>query len=81
MKASHYDAFAEDYSAENESSLLNAYYERPAMIGLAGEVAGLRVLDAGCGSGPLSAALAARGAVMTGSSCITCRTGRSRWPS
>jgi hypothetical protein len=25
----HYDTFAESYSAENESSLLNAYYERP----------------------------------------------------
>lgn len=66
MKAAHYDTFAEDYSKENESSLMNAYYERPAVIGLAGEVTGRRILDVGCGSGPLSAALAARGAVMTG---------------
>ena len=66
MKANHYDDFAENYSAENESSLLNAYYERPAMIDLAGDVTGRRVLDAGCGSGPLSAALIAKGAVMTG---------------
>lgn len=66
MKANHYDDFAENYSAENESSLLNAYYERPAMIGLAGDVTGHRVLDAGCGSGPLSAALSAKGAIMTG---------------
>ena len=66
MKADHYDSFAESYSAENESSLLNAYYERPAMIGLAGDVDGRRVLDAGCGSGPLSAALSAKGAIMTG---------------
>ena len=66
MKADHYDGFAGSYSAENESSLLNAYYERPAMIGLAGDVAGRRVLDAGCGSGPLSAALRARGADVTG---------------
>ncbi|TDE58201.1 SAM-dependent methyltransferase [Nonomuraea mesophila] len=61
-----YDSFAEAYSAENETSLLNAYYERPAMLNLAGDVAGRRILDAGCGSGPLSAALRDRGAVMTG---------------
>lgn len=66
MKIDHYDSFAVSYSAENESSLLNAFYERPAMVDLAGDVSGLRVLDAGCGSGPLSAALAAKGAVMTG---------------
>jgi SAM-dependent methyltransferase len=36
------------------------------MSALAGDVAGRRILDAGCGSGPLSAALRDRGAVMTG---------------
>jgi SAM-dependent methyltransferase len=36
------------------------------MIGLAGDVDGRRVLDAGCGSGLLSAALRAKGAVVTG---------------
>ena len=61
-----YDSFAEAYSAENENSLVNAYYERPAMLALAGEVAGRRILDAGCGSGPLSAALRDGGAVVTG---------------
>jgi ubiquinone/menaquinone biosynthesis C-methylase UbiE len=66
VKADHYDSFAESYSIENESSLLNAYYERPAMIGLAGVVDGHRVLDAGCGSGALSAALRERGAIVTG---------------
>ncbi|MDF9277109.1 methyltransferase domain-containing protein [Arthrobacter sp. EH-1B-1] len=66
MKADLYDAFADSYSAENESSLLNAYYERPAMLALAGDVDGHRVLDAGCGSGPLAAALKAKGAIMTG---------------
>ncbi|WND39792.1 class I SAM-dependent methyltransferase [Streptomyces sp. BB1-1-1] len=45
---------------------MNAYYERPAMLTLAGDVAGHRVLDAGCGSGPLTAALRDRGAVVTG---------------
>jgi SAM-dependent methyltransferase len=65
-QANDYDSFAEAYSAENENNLVNAYYERPAMLALAGDVAGRRVLDAGCGSGPLSAALRDRGAVVTG---------------
>jgi ubiquinone/menaquinone biosynthesis C-methylase UbiE len=66
MQADDYDSFAESYAKENETSLLNAYYERPAMIALAGDVDGHRVLDAGCGSGPLSAALVAKGAKVTG---------------
>jgi len=66
VKADHYDSFAESYSAETESNLINGYYERPAMIGLAGDVDGRRILDAGCGSGPLSAALCERGASVTG---------------
>ncbi|MEU6727134.1 class I SAM-dependent methyltransferase [Nonomuraea wenchangensis] len=61
-----YDPIAEGYAAENETSLVNAYYERPAMLELAGDVAGRRVLDAGCGAGPLFAALRERGAVVTG---------------
>jgi SAM-dependent methyltransferase len=61
-----YDSFAEAYSAANEDGLANAYYARPAMLALAGDVAGRRILDAGCGSGPLSAALRDRGAVVTG---------------
>jgi SAM-dependent methyltransferase len=66
LVANDYDSFAEAYSAENEASLLNAYYERPAMLALAGDVAGRRILDAGCGSGPLFAALRDRGAIVTG---------------
>ncbi|MER8156838.1 class I SAM-dependent methyltransferase [Streptomyces sp. NPDC094472] len=65
-RANDYDSFAEAYSAETENNLVNAYYARPAMLALAGDVAGRRVLDAGCGSGPLSAALRERGAVVTG---------------
>ncbi|MGK5521283.1 class I SAM-dependent methyltransferase [Micromonospora sp. URMC 107] len=66
MTTTDYDNFANAYSAENESGLFNAYYERPAVLRLAGDVSGRRILDAGCGSGPLSAALRARGAVVTG---------------
>jgi SAM-dependent methyltransferase len=65
-RVNDYDSFAEAYSAETENSLVNAYYERPAMLALAGDVAGRRILDAGCGSGPLFAALRDRGAVVTG---------------
>jgi SAM-dependent methyltransferase len=36
------------------------------MLALAGDVAGRRILDAGCGSGPLSAELRDRGAIMSG---------------
>jgi SAM-dependent methyltransferase len=61
-----YDSFAEAYAASNETNLINAYYERPATLALAGDVAGRRILDAGCGSGPLFAALRDRGAIVTG---------------
>jgi ubiquinone/menaquinone biosynthesis C-methylase UbiE len=61
-----YDGFAEAYSAGNEPSLINGYHTRPAILDLAGDVAGRRILDAGCGSAPLSAALRDRGATMTG---------------
>ncbi|WP_018684664.1 class I SAM-dependent methyltransferase [Actinokineospora enzanensis] len=61
-----YDGFAEAYTIENETSLINAYYARPAIVDLAGDVAGRRILDAGCGSGPVSAALRDRGAVVSG---------------
>ena len=61
-----YDSFAEGYSAENETSLMNAYYMRPAILSLAGDVVGRRILDAGCGSGPIAAALRDRGATVTG---------------
>ncbi|MFE1857926.1 class I SAM-dependent methyltransferase [Streptomyces anandii] len=61
-----YDSFAEAYVAHTENNLVNAHYARPAMLALAGEVAGRRILDAGCGAGALSAALRERGATVTG---------------
>ena len=61
-----YDEFAAAYSASNDNNLFNAYYARPEMLRLAGDVAGLEVLDAGCGSGPLMEALRARDAVVAG---------------
>jgi SAM-dependent methyltransferase len=64
--ANDYDSFAQAYSAETEANLINAYYARPAILALAGDVAGRRILDAGCGSGPLFAALRDGGAIVTG---------------
>jgi ubiquinone/menaquinone biosynthesis C-methylase UbiE len=64
--ANDYDSFAEAYAAETESNLINGYYTRPAILELAGEVAGRRILDVGCGAGPLLAALRERGALVTG---------------
>jgi SAM-dependent methyltransferase len=61
-----YDSFAEAYNAETESNLINGYYMRPAVVNLAGDVAGRRILDAGCGAGPISAMLRDRGASVAG---------------
>ncbi|WP_020665008.1 class I SAM-dependent methyltransferase [Amycolatopsis benzoatilytica] len=61
-----YDTFGEAYAVENERSLINAYYTRPAILDLMGDVKDRRILDAGCGAGPLSAQLRDRGAVVSG---------------
>jgi SAM-dependent methyltransferase len=78
--ANDYDSFAEAYSAETEANLVNGYYARPAILNLAGDVAGRRILDAGCGSGPLFAALRERGAIVAGmdSSATMLRLARQR---
>jgi 2-polyprenyl-3-methyl-5-hydroxy-6-metoxy-1,4-benzoquinol methylase len=64
--ANDYDSIAEAYTAETESNLINGYYTRPAVLELAGDVAGRRIPDVGCGAGPLLTALRERGAVVTG---------------
>jgi len=65
-KVNDYDSFAEAYTDHSDADIVNAYYERPAILALAGDVTGRRILDAGCGSGPIAAALRDRGAVVTG---------------
>lgn len=62
---SQYDAFADDFAVHAESSAYNAFCDRPAMLTLAGDVAGLRVLDAGCGPGLYAEELLAGGAQVT----------------
>ncbi|MFR9726818.1 methyltransferase domain-containing protein [Streptomyces sp. MS19] len=51
------------FAAQATDSAYNAHTERPAMLGLAGDVRGLDVLDLGCGAGHLAAELLRRGAV------------------
>jgi SAM-dependent methyltransferase len=65
-KVNDYDSFAQAYTDHSDADIVNAYYERPAILALAGDVTGRRILDAGCGSGPLFAALRDRGAIVTG---------------
>jgi SAM-dependent methyltransferase len=63
--AAQYDAMAAQYSEVNADSAFNAYYERPAMISLLGDVGGRRVLEVGCGAGPLTEWLVDHGAEVT----------------
>lgn len=64
--AADYDAFAAAYAEANDRGLFHAWYARPELLRLAGDVDGLRVLDAGCGHGPLAAELRALGAIVSG---------------
>lgn len=66
QQSDHYDGFAEAYSRANENGLFNRWYARPAVLDLLGDVTGRRILDAGCGSGPLVADLDERGATVAG---------------
>lgn len=61
-----YDVFALAYAASTETNVWNAYHEWPAGLAMAGDVAGKRELDAGCGAGAHAAALLERGAWVTG---------------
>jgi GrpB-like predicted nucleotidyltransferase (UPF0157 family)/SAM-dependent methyltransferase len=65
-RAAQYDAFSKAYAEHAEKSVTNALYDRPAIIDLAGDVRGKRVLDVGCAAGHLTALLAERGADVLG---------------
>lgn len=58
--------FVAAYVEHNDTGPVNALYERPAVLRMAGDVDGLRVLDVGCGAGALAQGLRRRGAIVTG---------------
>jgi len=58
--ATDYDGMAGTYEQHAAESSYNAHYDRPAVLELVGEVAGLRVLDAGCWPGLYAEELLAR---------------------
>lgn len=61
-----YDSFAAEYEEHASAAPYNALYDRPATLGLIGDVKGKRVLDAGCGPGLYVSELLARGADVVG---------------
>lgn len=61
-----YESFAEDFEDHARDSAYNAYYDRPAVLGLLGDVEGSRVLDVGCGPGFYANELVNRGAQVVG---------------
>jgi len=63
--ALQYDAMAAAYAEDNRGNAYNAHYERPATIALLGDVARRRVLEVGCGAGPLTAWLVDQQASVT----------------
>jgi SAM-dependent methyltransferase len=61
-----YDQLSAAFAARVDTQAHNAYYDRPATLSLLPPVAGLRVLDAGCGPGVYSEWLANHGASVVG---------------
>lgn len=61
-----YDDIAARYAAEIDSRSWNALYERPTTLSLLPPLAGLDVLDAGCGHGWYAERLLAEGARVVG---------------
>ncbi|WP_296745812.1 class I SAM-dependent methyltransferase [Mesorhizobium sp.] len=57
-----YASFADRYDALAPTKPHNGLYERPATLALVGDVEGLDILDAGCGSGICTEKLARAGA-------------------
>ncbi|MHA3022332.1 class I SAM-dependent methyltransferase [Mycobacterium sp. BMJ-28] len=61
-----YDVFADDYLTHAQAGLFNAHYDRPACLGLLGDVESATILDAACGPGLYADELTVRGAHVIG---------------
>jgi ubiquinone/menaquinone biosynthesis C-methylase UbiE len=61
-----YDRMGAVYADDAETHPVNASYERPALLALAGDLRGRRVLDLGCAAGALAERLVERGAEVVG---------------
>lgn len=61
-----YEPFAEEFEDHARDSAYNAYYDRPAVLELVGDVDGQRILDVGCGPGFYAEELVSRGAYVVG---------------
>lgn len=61
-----YDELADSYAEDVRSNAYNAHLEFPATSAMIPDVEGMRVLDAGCGTGVYTAFLADRGAEVVG---------------
>lgn len=61
-REAQYDDFAGEFADHAEDGFFNAYIDRPACLGLLGDVAGQHVLDAACGPGIYAEELTRRGA-------------------
>jgi 2-polyprenyl-3-methyl-5-hydroxy-6-metoxy-1,4-benzoquinol methylase len=68
MPSNHaYHGSLGDFFAQRaENGTYNAYVDRPSMLELAGDVAGQRILDVGCGAGHYAEALVDQGASVLG---------------
>jgi 2-polyprenyl-3-methyl-5-hydroxy-6-metoxy-1,4-benzoquinol methylase len=62
----YHGSLGDHFIRHAETSTYNAHIDRPAMLDLAGDVAGQRILDAGCGPGFYADALVERGASVLG---------------
>ncbi|MFF9899036.1 class I SAM-dependent methyltransferase [Streptomyces longispororuber] len=61
-ETAYHGDMGEHFAAQATDSAYNAHTDRAAMLRLAGDVRGRRVLDLGCGAGHYAAELLARGA-------------------
>jgi ubiquinone/menaquinone biosynthesis C-methylase UbiE len=61
-----WDAIADDWVAHADTNDYRNHYLMPRMLAMLGDVAGLRILDLGCGEGGYARGLARRGAAVVG---------------